>query len=80
MGFHVAVPAGHVLISDLAWLYTTQRGTYVCQAGSAGRLMSDRTPIFDDVVATIGLDWAELQGGGDEIPSAPEAVAEEAVS
>jgi len=41
--------------------------------------MSDRTPIFDDVVATIGLDWTELQGG-DEAPTTAETAAEEAVS
>lgn len=41
--------------------------------------MSDRTPIFDDVVAAIGLDWAELLGG-DEARSAAGEAAEEAVS
>ncbi len=50
----------------------------MCRAGS-GCPMSDRTPIFDDVVAAAGLDWAELQAG-DEVPSAAEGVAEEAVS
>ncbi|GAA3833309.1 hypothetical protein GCM10022380_59650 [Amycolatopsis tucumanensis] len=49
----------------------------MCQACS-GRAMSDRTPIFDDVVAAIGLDWSELQA--DEVTSAAEGVVEEAVS
>ncbi|MDQ0382040.1 hypothetical protein [Amycolatopsis thermophila] len=40
--------------------------------------MSDRTPIFDDVVAAIGLDWADLQG--DEAAPSAEPAAEEAVS
>lgn len=51
----------------------------MCRAGPAGRPMSDRTPIFDDVVAAIGLDWADVQGG-DEARAAAEDAAEEVVS
>ncbi|NYI92570.1 hypothetical protein HNR02_005945 [Amycolatopsis endophytica] len=42
--------------------------------------MSDRTPIFDDVVAAIGLDWAELQGGEEAQAAEVVSTAEEALS